>query len=173
LPGQGYSTIGLKPSILGKLHNVTDEYYPGMFLPSTLIIMMNEIKLGYYNVESHNLQVDLAGRYNSITIRYDVKEWLEKNYENLSESYRKKYQIKSFAQFLGYFLMNMFESKAEAQNHVLKLKASDFKWLITEYKKQQQDKETKNDSQTFERFADEFLKELLEKVKEAKKILTT
>ncbi len=69
--------------------------------------------------------------------------------------------------------MNMFESKAEAQNHVVKLKASDFKWLITEYKKQQQDKETKNDSQTFERFADEFLKELLEKVKEAKKILTT
>jgi len=30
-----------------------------------------------------------------------------------------------------------------------------------------------NNSQTFERFADEFLKELLEKVKEAKKILTT
>ena len=135
--------------------------------------MMNEIKRGYYNVESHNIQADLGGRYNSITIRSDVKDWLEKNHENLSEEYRKKYQIKSFAQFLSYFLMNMLESKAEAQNHVVKLKASDFKWLITEYKKRQQGKETKNDSQTFERFADEFIKELLEKVNEAKKILTT
>ena len=135
--------------------------------------MMNEIKRGYYNVETHNLQVDLAGRYNSITIRSDVKDWLEKNYENLSEEYKEKYQIKSFAQFLSYFLMNMFESKAEAQNHVVKLKASDFKWLIGEFKKRQQGKESKNDSQTFERFADEFLKELLEKVNEVKKILTT
>ena len=134
---------------------------------------MNEIKRGYYNVETHNLQADLAGRYNSITIRSDVKDWLEKNYDNLLEEYRKKYQIKSFAQFLSYFLMNMFESKAEAQNHVVKLKASDFKWLISEYKKRQEGKETKNNSQTFERFADEFLKELLEKVNEAKKILTT
>ena len=85
MPGQGYSTIGLKPSILEKLHHITDEYYPGMFLPSTLIIMMNEIKRGYYNVETHSLQADLAGRYNSITIRSDVKNWLEKNYDNLLE----------------------------------------------------------------------------------------
>jgi len=173
MPGQGYSTIGVKPSILEKLHNVTDEYYPGMFLPSTLIIMMNEVKRGYYTVDTHNFNLDLLGRYNSITIRADVKDWFEVNYKNLAQEYVQRYQVKSFAQFLSYFLTNMFESKAEAQNHVVKLKASDFKWLITEYKKRQQGKDTKNDVQSFERFADEFLKELLEKVNEAKRILTT
>ena len=173
MPGQGYSTIGLKPSILEKLHNITDEYFPGMFLPSTLIIMMNEIKLGYYLVDTHNSRVDLVGRYNSITIRSDVKQWLEENYQHLGEEYKKKYRIKSFAQFLSYFLMNMLESKAEAQNHVIKLNASDFKWLIEEYKKRQQKQDTNNNIQTFERFADEFLKELLERINEAKRILTT
>ena len=173
MPGEGYSTIGLKPSILEKLHQVTDEYYPGMFLPSTLIIMMNEVKRGYYTVDTHNLNLELLGRYNSITIRSDVKEWLEENYKNLAETYYEKYKLKSFAQFLSYFLINLFESKAEAQNHVVKLKASDFKWLISEYKKRHQNKDSKNDSQSFERFADEFLKELLAKVNEARRILTT
>ena len=37
----------LKPSIVTRLQGATDEYYPGMFIPSTLIIMMNEIKRGY------------------------------------------------------------------------------------------------------------------------------
>lgn len=173
MPGHGYSTIGIKPSILEKLHHVTDEYYPGMFLPSTLIIMMNEVKRGYYTVDSHNFNLDLLGRYNSITIRADVKDWLEENYKNLAKEYYEKYKIKSFAKFLSYFLINMFESKAEAQNHVVKLKASDFKWLISEYKKRNQKKDSKDDSQTFERFADEFLKELLEKVNEARRVLTT
>jgi hypothetical protein len=173
MPGQGYSTIGIKPAILEKLHHVTDEYYPGMFLPSTLIIMMNEIKRGYYTVETHDFNLELLGRYNSITIRADVKDWLEQNYKNLAQKYYGKYKIKSFAKFLSYFLINLFESKAEAQNHVVKLNASDFKWLISEYKKRNQKKDSINDSQTFERFADEFLKELLEKVNEARRILTT
>jgi len=173
MPGHGYSTIGLKPSILEKLHNVTDEHYPGMFLPSTLIIMMNEVKRGYYTVDTHNFNLDLLGRYNSITIRADVKDWLEENYKNLAKEYYEKYKIKSFAKFLSYFLINMFESKAEAQNHIVKLKASDFKWLISEYKKRNQKKNSKDDSQTFERFADEFLKELLEKVNEARRVLST
>lgn len=64
MPSNGYSTIGLKPAILAKLQRVTDEYYPGMFIPSTLIIMMNEIK-----------RDDLI----SLTIRSDVKSWLQKN----------------------------------------------------------------------------------------------
>ena len=173
LPGQGYSTIGLKPVILDKLHQVTDNYYPGMFLPSTLIIMMNEIKRGYYTVDSHNINLDLGGRYNSITIRSDVKEWLEDNYNKLIQEYNQKYKVKSFAQFLSYFLTNMFESKVEAQNHVVKLKASDFKWLLAEYKKQHREGNSKQSSQTFESFADEFLKELLQKVNDAKKILST
>lgn len=173
MPGQGYSTIGLKPDILEKLHNITDEFFPGMFLPSTLIIMMNEIKRGYYTVNAHNLRLNLEGNYNSITIRSDVKEWLEENYKNFEEEYKKNYRVKNFANFLSYFLVNMFQSKAEAQNHVIKLKASDFKWLIEEYKKQQENLKNKNDNQTFDQFADSFLKELLNKVNEAKKILTT
>ena len=172
MPGQGYSTIGLKPVILEKLHNVTDEYFPGMFLPSTLIIMMNEIKRGYYTVNSHKLRLNLEGNYNSITIRSDVKEWLEENYRIFGAEYKKKYRVKSFAQFLSYFLENTFQSKAEAQNHVIKLKASDFKWLIEEYKKRQEI-QNKTDNQTFDQFAGDFLKDLLSKVSEAKKILTT
>ncbi|MGI0076562.1 MAG: hypothetical protein ACREAU_04045, partial [Nitrosopumilaceae archaeon] len=105
MPGQGYSTIGLKPSILEKLHKITDEYFPGMFLPSTIIIMMNEIKRGYYSVDTHNIKLDLGGRYSSITIRSDVKQWLEENYENFAEEYKVKYRITSFAQFISYFLM--------------------------------------------------------------------
>ena len=173
MPGQGYSTIGLKPVILEKLHYITDEYFPGMFLPSTLIIMMNEIKRDHYNVNTHNLKLNLEGRYNSITIRSDVKKWLEENYNIFREEYEKKYQIKSFAHFLSYFLVNMFQSKAEAQNHIIKLKASDFKWLIEEYKKRQEIQKNKTDNQTFDQFADNFLKELLNRVNEAKKILTT
>jgi hypothetical protein len=173
MPGQGYSTIGLKPVILEKLHKITDEYFPGMFLPSTLIIMMNEIKRGYYVVNAHKLRLNLEGSYNSITIRSDVKEWLEENYSVSGEEYKKKYRVKSFAHFLSYFLVNMFQSKIEAQNHVIKLKASDFKWLLEEYKKQQQIQKNKTDSQTFDQFAGDFLKELLSKVNEAKKILTT
>ncbi|HJZ23864.1 MAG TPA: hypothetical protein VJ201_05380, partial [Candidatus Babeliales bacterium] len=130
MPGQGYSTIGLKPEILKKLQHVTDEYFPGMFLPSTLIIMMNEIKRDYYYINSHNLKLNLDGSYNTITIRSDVKEWLEANYNIFGEEYKKKYHVKSFTHFLSYFLVNMFQSKAEAQNHIIKLKASDFKWLI-------------------------------------------
>jgi hypothetical protein len=173
MPGQGYSTIGLKPVILDKLHNITDEYFPGMFLPSTLIIMMNEIKRGYYTVNTHNLRLNLEGNYNSITIRSDVKVWLEENYSIFEEEYNKKYRVKSFAHFLSYFLMNLFQSKIEAQNHVIKFKASDFKWLIEEYKKQQASLNNKNDNQTFDQFASDFLKELLNRVNEAKKILTS
>jgi len=44
VPSKGYATIGLKPAILAKLQKNTDEYYPGMFLLSALIMLMNEIK---------------------------------------------------------------------------------------------------------------------------------
>lgn len=171
MPGKGYATIGLKPSIFTELKNLTNTYYPGMFLPSTLIIMMNEIKLGYYSVDSHNIRIDLSGRYNSITIRSDVKEWLEERYEGLSEMYEEKYGVKCFSRFVSYYLINMFESKINAQNHVIRLKQSDFEWLHEEYKKQQKTR-TKYDISSFERFADIYLNELLEKVKTAKKILT-
>ena len=46
MPGKGYSTVGMKPVITSRLQEATDKSYPGMFLPSTLIIIMNEVKKG-------------------------------------------------------------------------------------------------------------------------------
>ncbi|PIW33178.1 MAG: hypothetical protein COW27_01580, partial [Nitrosopumilales archaeon CG15_BIG_FIL_POST_REV_8_21_14_020_37_12] len=133
MPGKGYSTIGLKPTISSRLHKITDCFYPGMFLPSTLIILMNEVQCGYYSIDMHKLSLDLSGRYNTITIRSDVKEWLMSNFENSGEEYKKKYNIKCFANFVSYFLANLFESKFNSQNHVIRLKESDFGWLQKEY----------------------------------------
>jgi hypothetical protein len=172
VPSQGYATIGLKPAILAKLQKDTDEFYPGMFLPSALIIMMNEIKRGYYSVQMHNINADFSGLYTSLTMRSDVKSWLEENYEKLKDEYDTKYKTKSFTQFAGIFTLNMFESKAAAQNNVIRLKEADFRWLVEEYGKRKQEYKAKHGIYTFEQFADVFLKELLDKVNAAKKILT-
>ena len=171
MPSQGYATIGLKPAILAKLQKDTDEFYPGMFLPSALIIMMNEIKRGYYSVEMHNINADFSGLYTSLTIRSDVKSWLEENYENLKEEYDTKYKTNSYTQFAGIFMLNIFESKAAAQDNVIRLKEADFRWLVEEYGKRKQDYKTKHGVYTFEQFADVFLKELLDRLNAAKKIL--
>jgi hypothetical protein len=171
LPSQGYATIGLKPAILAKLQKDTNECYPGMFLPSALIIIMNEIKRGYYSVEMHNINADFSGLYTSLTIRSDVKYWLEENYENLKEEYDTRYKTNSYTQFAGIFMLNMFESKAAAQNNIIRLKEADFRWLVEEYGKRKQEYKTKHGVYTFEQFADVFLKELLDRVNAAKKIL--
>jgi hypothetical protein len=172
VPSQGYATIGLKPAILAKLQKITDEYYPGMFVPSALIIMMNEVKRGYYTVDACTIKEDFAGRYTSLTIRSDVKAWLDENYEKCKDEYGRKYKVNSFTQFASYFMLNMFESKAKSQNFVLKLKEADFAWLEAEYQKRKQEYRTKYSVYTFEQFADAFLKELLDKVNEAKRVLT-
>ena len=169
MPGKGYSTIGMKPVIVTKLQDMTDRSYPGMFLPSTLIIMMNEVKRGRYAVDSHKLRLDLTGRYNTITIRSDVQKWLEENYKELSEEYEKKYQIKCFTKFVSYFIVNMLESKYDSQNHSINLKESDFNWLHQEYQKQ---KKNLKEIPSFERFADTYINDLFGKIQEAKKILT-
>jgi hypothetical protein len=171
LPSQGYATIGLKPAILAKLQKDTDEFYPGMFLPSALIIMMNEIKRGYYSVEMHNINADFSGVYTSLTIRSDVKYWLEENYENLKEEYDTKYKTNSYTQFAGIFMLNIFESKASAQNNIIRLKEADFRWLVEEFGKRKQEYKAKHGVYTFEQFADVFLKELLDRLNAAKKIL--
>jgi hypothetical protein len=171
LPSQGYATIGLKPAILAKLQKGTDEFYPGMFLPSALIIMMNEIKRGYYSVEMNNINADFSGLYTSLTIRSDVKYWLEENYENLKEGYDTRYKTNSYTQFAGIFMLNMFESKAAAQNNIIRLKEADFRWLVEEYGKRKQEYKAKHGVYTFEQFADVFLKELLDRVNAAKNIL--
>jgi len=169
VPGKGYSTVGMKPVITSRLQEATDKSYPGMFLPSTLIIIMNEVKKGYYSVESHKIKLDLSGRYNTITIRSDVKEWFVENHEKLGEEYEERYNVKCFTKFVSYFIINMLESKSNAQNHSISLKESDFNWLQEEYKKQ------KNNLQGvsgFERFADIYINDLLGKIKAAKEILT-
>ncbi len=173
MPGKGYATIGLKPSIVTKLQDMTDRYYPGMFLPSTLIIMMNEIDRGFYSVEEHDIKINFSGRYNSITIRSDIRYWFEKNYEELGDQYEKRYGTKCFSKFISYFIVNLFESKINAQNHVIRLKESDFDWLHQEYVKLRKNSNSKYDVQNFERFADVYINDLLGKIKAAKEILTT
>lgn len=172
MPSQGYATIGLKPAVLSKLQKDTDEFYPGMFLPSALIIMMNEVKRGFYSVEMQNIKADFSGRYTSLTIRSDVKEWLEANYTKFKEDYDKKYRANSFTQFAGIFMMNTFGSKAVAQGNVIRLKESDFRWLVSAYENRKHEYRTKHGVQNFEQFADIFLNELMEKVNAAKRILT-
>jgi len=169
VPGKGYSTFGMKPVITTRLQEATDKSYPGMFLPSTLIIIMNEIKRGYYSVEAHKIKLDLSGRYNTITIRSDVKEWLVENHEKLGKEYEERYNVKCFTKFVSYFIINMLESKSDAQNHSISLKESDFSWLQEEFKKQKKNPEGIS---SFERFADSYINELLVKIKAAKEILT-
>lgn len=171
MPSQGYSTIGLKPDILSRLQNMTNMYYPGMFLPSTLIILMNEVKLDYYTINLHNLRLDLTGHYNSITIRLDVSEWLKENYKELKEKYEQKYHVRCFSRFVSYFLANLFESKLDAQNHVIRLKESDFSWLQEEYTKFKTTGKTIHPVPTFEKFVDVYLSELSSKIKAAREIL--
>lgn len=169
MPSKGYATVGLKPSIINRLQDITDKNYPGMFLPSTLIIMMNEVKKGYYSVESHNIKLDLTGHYNTITIRSDIQEWLEKNQEKLGEEYEKKYRAKCFTKFVSYFIVNLLESKYEANNRSINLKESDFIYLQKEY---QRYKEFSHEGLGFEKFVDDYINELFGKIKASKEILT-
>ena len=169
MPGKGYSTIGLKPDVLSRLEGLTERFYPGMFLPSTMIILMNEVKRGYYSVESHRIRTSMSGRYSTMTIRSDIKEWLKENHDSLADDYEKRYGAKCFANFVSYFLVNLFESKIDSQGNMIRLKESDFKWIQEAYKKQQG--EEGMPKQSFERFADEYIKDILKRISMAKEIL--
>ena len=172
MPTQGYATIGLKPAILLKLQKVTDEYYPGMFLPSALIMLMNEIKRGYYSVGAYNIKADFSGTYTSLTIRSDVKNWILENNEILRDEYERKYKVNCFSRFASIFMMNMFESKSNSKNYAIRLRESEFLWLMDEYDKRKNEYKIKHNVRNFDQFADIFLRELLEKVNSAKQILT-
>ena len=172
MPNQGYATVGLKPTIFERLQKATDEFFPGMFLPSALIIMMNETKRQDYSVKMHNMHLDFSGKSTSLTLRLDIKQWLEENYNDLNEKYNKKYGSSSFTQFASFFMINMFESKADSCNYNINLKESDYMWLKREYEKRKQEYKVKYGVYTFERFADLFLKEILEKLNSAKDVLT-
>ncbi len=172
MPGKGYSTVGMKPVITKRLQETTDRCYPGMFLPSTLIIMMNEIKRGFYSVDSHNIRLDLSGRYNTITVRSDVKEWLVENSKNLGKEYEERYSVKYFTKFVSYFIINMLESKNDAQNHTINLKESDFEWLRAEYKKQKSILKGTHGIPSFDRFADIYINNLFSRVRTARELLS-
>lgn len=172
MPSKGYETIGLKPAILKQLQKETDKYYPGMFVPSALIMMMNEIKRADYCVNMYNLNIDFSGSYTSLTMRSDVKVWLEENYNELIEQYSDKYKIGNFTRFVSFFLINMFESKRTSQQYIIKLKESDFRWLEEEYIKKKEEYKIKYNILNFDSFADFFLKELLQKFNAAREILT-
>jgi len=171
MPGKGYSTIGVKPSVMEKLQHVTDRNYLGMFLPSTLIIMMNEVKAGRYTIQPHKLRLDLTGRYNTITIRSDIKEWLKRSFEENKEEYLELYNVKCFTRFVSYFLVNMIESKNDLENNALKMSEGDFKWLREEYKKRKRS-DPKYKTMNFEQFVDGFVSEIIGKVKTARAVLT-
>lgn len=172
MPTKGYATIGLKQSVLNKLQIYTDEYYPGMFLPSALIMIMNEIKRGQYVVEMYSMKLDLSGTYVSLTIRSDVDKWLKDNYEIYKEEYAKKYKSRNFTQFAGLFMMNMFESKAKTNRYYIKLKESDYLWLEEEFQKRKEDYKKRFGNIEFDKFADIFIKDIFDKLNTAKKILT-
>jgi hypothetical protein len=172
MPIKGYSTIGLKPSVINKLQSYTNEYYPGMFLPSALIMMMNEIKRGDYCVEMPNIKTDFSGAYVSLTIRLDVTSWLKENYEIYNDEYMKKYKSRNFTQFAGIFMINMFESKAKTNRYFIRLKESDFLWLEEEFKRRKEDYKRRFGIIEFDKFADIFIKDIFDKLNMAKKVLT-
>ncbi len=172
MPGKGYATIGLKPGTYTRLQSITDAFYPGMFLPSTLIMLMNEVKLGRYSIESHRMKIDTAGRYYTMTIRADVKDWLREKYDLHGKEYEARYKTKCFSNFVSYFLVNLFESKLNSQNNVIRLKESDFEWLQREYAVYKKDAKDRREVQTFEKFADSHINKIFEKIRTAKEILT-
>ena len=171
MPGKGYSTIGVKPAVMERLQQITDKNYLGMFLPSTLIIMMNEVKAERYTIHAHKLRLDLTGRYNTITIRSDIKEWLKSSYEENKEEYLELYNVKCFTRFVSYFIVNMIESKNDLENNALKMNEGDFKLLHDEYKKRRKTT-VKYRTVNFEQFVDGFVSEIIEKVRTARKVLT-
>jgi len=171
MPGKGYSTIGVKPAVMKRLQQITDRNYLGMFLPSTLIIMMNEVEAGRYTIHAHKLRLDLTGRYNTITIRSDIKEWLKSSYEDNKEEYLELYNVKCFTRFVSYFIVNMIESKNDLENNALKMNESDFKWLHDEYEKRRKTT-AKYRTVNFEQFVDVFVSEIIEKVRTARAVLT-
>lgn len=169
MPGKGYSTIGLKPAVHKRLQDITDDFYPGMFLPSTLIMLMNEVKMKRYSVETRNIRVNTSGKYYTITIRADVQDWLKGEHARLKSEYKAQYQVRCFTNFVSYFLINLFNSKIESQNHVIRIKESDFVWLHQEYDVY---KENNRDEQiTFEQFADARINNILEKLRTARELL--
>ena len=75
-----------------------------MFIPSTLIIMMNEIKRGHY--------------CNIIRLRESDFLWLMDRYNEKKQQYQHKYGTQTFEQFTDVFLREILE-KIDAAKRIL------------------------------------------------------
>ena len=161
MPKKGFFSISVKPVTIKKLQKLTDTIH-SVFVPTTLIMMMNEIESGNYSIHSHKLSLDLSGTYVVITIRADVYEWLEKNFEKFAGEYEKKYQVKrfKFTKFVNYFILNMLESKYDSQSQTIDLDDSNFGWLQREYQKQKKNLQ----DVSFEDFTNIYIHDLFTKI---------
>jgi len=168
VPGKGFFTIPIKPLTVEKLQKMTEKMH-SMFIPTTLFMMMNEIENGDYILYTHKFSMDLPGNYISITIRSDVHDWLEKNFEKFAEEYAKIYHVKrfTFTKFVNYFIINMLESKIQSQNQIINLNEVNFSWLQKEYQKQ---KRIMQDL-TFEEFTNTYIGNLFLNI-DKEKIIT-
>ena len=63
--------------------------------------------------------------------------------------------------------------KLKTNKFIIKLKEADFLWLEEEYDKRKEDYKKQFGTIDFDKFADLFIKELFEKINQAKKILTS
>ena len=161
MPRVGFATIALKPITNEKLQKMTNQMH-SMFIPSTLIMLMNEIRNGEYNIHLHRISLDLPGNYISITIRDDVNEWLEKKFKEFAKDYEEKYQIKRFTKFVNYFILNILESKIDSKIKSINLNQFNFAWLQKEYQKQNLQ------SLTFEEFTNNYISNLFSKIDKEK-----
>lgn len=164
MPNKGFHTISIKSITIKKLQKITDEMYSEMFLPSTLIMIMNEIKKKNYIMFTHRQNVDLPGRYVHITIRSDVYEWLKENFKIFAGEYEKKYQIKYFTKFVNYFILNMVDSKIHSQKMSINLNELNFNQLQTEYKKQKKNPQ----KLTFDEFVNIYMRDLFTNIEKNK-----
>ena len=163
MPRVGFTTIALKPITNERLQKMTDQMH-SMFIPSTLIMLMNEIRNGEYNICSHGLSLDLPGNYISITIRNDVNEWLRQKFKEFAKEYKEKYQAKHFTKFMNYFILNMLESKIDSKIQSVNLDQSNFVWLQKKYQKQKKNLQ----GLTFEEFTNIYIRNLFSEIDKEK-----
>jgi len=160
--------LNMKPTTKAMLQNVTDKYYPQMFLPSTLIMLMAETKRKRYSIKTHEIKLDLSGNYLSMNIRFDIKDWIVAHRKKLGKKYEEKYGVAHYTDFTAYFIANVIESKNDAQINPVILKRVNLNLLQTEYKKR---KSKLKKLSSFEQFTDMYIDELLVKIREMREIM--
>ena len=160
MPREGYTTIDIKPATSKKLQKMT-ELMQTAFVPTTLIMLMNEIRNEKYDIRLYRFSSELPGNYTSLTIRVDVTDWLWEKFREFGKEYEKKYNVKHFTKFVNYFILNVIESKIDYENKSINLIDSNFNWLQKEYQKHEM-------NLTFENFANVYLNNLFSDIDKQK-----